>query len=125
MPARKARAGAKKTARRVKEIIGARVKITVDNSLGTETLSFETPLGQTITLSDIPGAVRVGDSNGNSLRLDAAGVTIESATRVTINAGEVKINAGTARFSGIVQCETLISNAVVSASYTPGAGNIW
>jgi hypothetical protein len=24
-----------------------------------------------------------------------------------------------------VQCDTLISNAVVSSSYTPGAGNIW
>jgi hypothetical protein len=24
-----------------------------------------------------------------------------------------------------VQCDTLISNSVVSASYTPGAGNIW
>jgi hypothetical protein len=24
-----------------------------------------------------------------------------------------------------VQCDTLIANSVVAASYTPGAGNIW
>jgi hypothetical protein len=24
-----------------------------------------------------------------------------------------------------VQCQTLITNSVVSASYTPGAGNVW
>jgi hypothetical protein len=25
----------------------------------------------------------------------------------------------------VVQCDTLISNSVISQSYTPGAGNIW
>jgi hypothetical protein len=24
-----------------------------------------------------------------------------------------------------VQCDTMISNTVISATYTPGAGNIW
>jgi hypothetical protein len=28
-------------------------------------------------------------------------------------------------FDGLVQCQTLITNSVVSASYTPGAGNVW
>jgi hypothetical protein len=28
-------------------------------------------------------------------------------------------------FSGVVQAQTVITNSVVSASYTPGAGNIW
>jgi len=32
---------------------------------------------------------------------------------------------GSARLSGVVICDTLISSAVVSASYTPGAVNIW
>jgi hypothetical protein len=27
--------------------------------------------------------------------------------------------------SAEVQCDTLISNTVISATYTPGAGNIW
>jgi hypothetical protein len=29
------------------------------------------------------------------------------------------------KFSGVVQCDTLIANSVAAASYTPGAGNIW
>jgi hypothetical protein len=35
------------------------------------------------------------------------------------------VNAAAAKFSGVVQCDTLISNSVVSQSYSPGAGNIW
>jgi hypothetical protein len=34
------------------------------------------------------------------------------------------VNAGMSKFSGVVQCDTLIANSVVSTSYTPGAGNI-
>jgi hypothetical protein len=37
----------------------------------------------------------------------------------------VSVNAGMSTFSGVVQCDTLISNTVISATYTPGAGNIW
>ena len=35
------------------------------------------------------------------------------------------VNAGMSKFSGVVQCDTLIANSVVSASYTPGAGNVY
>ena len=37
----------------------------------------------------------------------------------------VTVNAGMSKFSGVVQCDTVISNSVMSATYTPGAGNIW
>jgi hypothetical protein len=30
-----------------------------------------------------------------------------------------------AKINGVVQCDTRISNTVISANYTPGAGNIW
>jgi hypothetical protein len=36
----------------------------------------------------------------------------------------MQVDAGMARFSGVVQCDTLIANSVVSSSYTPGAGNL-
>jgi hypothetical protein len=72
------------------------------------------------------------DSNGNSIKMETAGVTVTASAKVTINAstvevsaGMVTVNAGMSRFSGVVQCDTLISNSVISASYTPGAGNIW
>jgi len=54
----------------------------------------------------------------------SAKVTINGSL-VEISAGMVTVNAGMSRFSGVVQADTVISNSVVSASYTPGAGNIW
>ena len=86
---------------------------------------IETPAGQRVVLSDGPAGVEITDANGNAVLLAAHGVTVTAASRVTINAAQVEVVAGMSRFSGVVQCETLITNSVVSASYTPGAGNIW
>jgi hypothetical protein len=48
-----------------------------------------------------------------------------TAPVIKLTAAMVKVNASMAKFSGIVKCQTLITNSVVSSSYTPGAGNIW
>ena len=109
------------------------VKVTLDDSTGQEKMILETPGGQKLTLKDGPGTVEIVDSNGNSIKLEPAGITINASAKVTINAGAqvevtagmVNVSAGISKFSGVVQCDTLISNSVISASYTPGAGNIW
>ena len=108
------------------------VKVTLDDSSGQEQMVLETPGGQTITLKDGPGAVEIVDSNGNSVKLETSGITVNASAKVTINAstvavsaGMVTVDAGMSRFSGVVQADTIISNSVISASYTPGAGNIW
>jgi uncharacterized protein involved in type VI secretion and phage assembly len=108
------------------------VKITLDDHDGQEKFIVETPGGQKITLQDGPGSVEIDDSNGNSMKMEASGVTVTASAKVTINASMVEVsasmvtvNSGMSKFSGVVQCDTLISNSVVSASYTPGAGNIW
>jgi len=108
------------------------VKITLDDQSGQESFLVETPGGQRLMLMDGPGAVEITDSNGNSVKLETTGVTVTATAKVTINASAVEVNsgmfnvnAGMSKFSGVVQCDTLISNSVVSASYTPGAGNIW
>jgi uncharacterized protein involved in type VI secretion and phage assembly len=106
------------------------IVITMDDQQGQETLKLETPGGQKITLQDGPGTITVEDSNGNSIKLEAAGITVTAsvkvnASQVEVTAGMVKVDAAMSKFSGIVKCDTLISNAVVSTSYTPGAGNIW
>jgi uncharacterized protein involved in type VI secretion and phage assembly len=109
------------------------VQVTMDDTNGQEKLVLETPGGQKITLKDGPGAVEIVDANGNSVKLEAAGITITSAAKITVNAGAmvevsasmVKVSAAMSQFSGVVQCDTLITNSVVSASYTPGAGNVW
>ncbi len=108
------------------------VKITLDDTQGQETLILETPTGQKITLKDGPGSVEATDSNGNSIKLDASGITIRTSAKVTINASTMEVsaamltvNAGMSKFSGVVQADTVITSSVVGASYTPGAGNIW
>jgi uncharacterized protein involved in type VI secretion and phage assembly len=108
------------------------VKVTLDDNDGREQLVLETPGGQKLTLKDGPGAVEIVDANGNSVKLESSGITVTSSAKVTINAstaevsaGMVTVNAGMSKFSGVVKCDTLITNSVVSSSYTPGAGNVW
>ncbi len=108
------------------------IEITLDDSSGQETLTLKTPGGQTVTLQDGATLIELRDSGGNSVKLEASGITVNASAKVTINAstvevsaGMVTVNAGMSKFSGVVQADTVITNSVVSASYTPGAGNIW
>lgn len=108
------------------------VKITLDDQDGQEQFIMETPGEQKITLKDGPGSIVIEDSNGSSIKLESSGLTVTAPGKLTINAsiievgaGMVTVNAGTSKFSGVVQCDTLISNSVISSSYSPGAGNIW
>ena len=108
------------------------VKVTLNDQDGQETLLLETPGGQKVTLKDGPGEVLIEDSNGNSVKLETAGITITASAKVTVNASTVAVSAsmvtvdaGLSKFSGVVQADTVICNSIISASYTPGAGNIW
>jgi uncharacterized protein involved in type VI secretion and phage assembly len=109
------------------------VKITLDDHDGQEQLILETPGGQKVTLKDGPGQIELQDSNGNSVKLETAGVTVTTSAKVTVNAGAaveinaatVTVNAAMATFSGVVQATTVIATSVVGTTYTPGAGNIW
>lgn len=108
------------------------VKVTLDDQDGQEKFIAETPGGQKVTLKDGPGAITIEDSNGNSVKLETAGITITASAKVNVNAsqvsvsaGMVQVDAGLSKFSGVIQCDTLISNTVISSTYTPGAGNIW
>ena len=92
---------------------------------------LRTKHGATIVFDNGVGALEVTDSNGNSVKLAPDGVTVTAAAKVKvsaavveIDAGQVEVNAGMARFSGVVQCDTLIANSVVASSYTPGVGNV-
>jgi uncharacterized protein involved in type VI secretion and phage assembly len=102
------------------------VKITLDDNDGREQLIFETPGGQKLTMKDGPGSVEIVDSNGNSVKLETSGITVTASAKVMINAsqvaisaGMVTVDAGMSKFSGVVQADTVITNSVVSASYTP------
>jgi hypothetical protein len=104
----------------------------MDDSTGQQRLRLETPGGQSLELRDGPGTVEITDANGNTVTLGPSGVTVQASAKVTVSAstvevsaGMVTVNAGMSKFSGVVQADTVITNSVVSAAYTPGAGNVW
>lgn len=101
------------------------LKLSLDETDGLEQLILETPNGQKLRLMDNPDSIEIEDSSGNSIKLEAGGVTVTTLAKVTVNASMLEVSAGLTQFSGVVQCDTLISNVVVSAVYTPGKGNIW
>jgi hypothetical protein len=92
---------------------------------------IRTKHGVTIVLDNGNGTVEVEDANGNAVQLEPSGVTVTAAGKVKvaastveIDAAQIEINAAMARFAGVVQCDTLITNSVVASSYTPGVGNV-
>ncbi|MBL9080151.1 MAG: hypothetical protein JNL08_21840 [Planctomycetes bacterium] len=54
---------------------------------------------------------------GANLKLEAAQLRFQSA--MVQNASAMTEN------SGVVRCDTLITNTVIATTYTPGAGNVW
>jgi uncharacterized protein involved in type VI secretion and phage assembly len=96
------------------------IRLTLDDTEGDPKLVFSTPGGQSLVFSDGESAITAADANGNTIRMDANGITITSPTRITMQASQIEastgsltLNAGVSRFSGIVQCDTLIANSVV------------
>ncbi len=134
MAVRKKANVAERAARSSRQIIGSTrgVKLIFDDAKGRQKLTLQTPAGQTITLDDGAASVEILDTHGQSIKLDASGITITASSKIRLKANQIEVNAellkidaGTSRFGGIVQCDSLIANSVVSSSYSPGAGNIW
>nr|WP_290669042.1 phage baseplate assembly protein V [Ardenticatena sp.] len=108
------------------------VRIRIDDSNGQESITIETPGGQKIVMQDGPGSIQMRDSNGNTITMDAGGITISASAKITLQASTIDISSSLisasvpfSDFSGVLKSSTLITNSVVSSSYTPGAGNIW
>ena len=74
-------------------------------------------------LSKLESALQVSDS-GNVTITSSAKIRLNGAT-VEMSSGMVQVNSGMSKFTGVVQSDTVVTNSVVSSSYTPGAGNIW
>src|SRR5262245_17554682 len=108
---------------------GAKTTMAFDDS--GPSFSVTTGHNNSITLTDADDSctVQVGST---SIHATTSGVTIKTSASIelntqslTVNASSVTVNASSSQFSGVVHCETLITNSVVSSSYTPGAGNLW
>jgi hypothetical protein len=74
-------------------------------------------------LTTMTSAIQV--DNAGNMTIGQAGTVTLQGNIVNINASSIDAQAATSKFSGVVQSDTLITNSVVSSSYTPGAGNIW
>ncbi|HET8797747.1 MAG TPA: phage baseplate assembly protein V [Thermoanaerobaculia bacterium] len=108
------------------------VKVTLDDTDGREQFIAETPGGQKFTLKDGPGSIEIADSNGNSIRMEASGITINTSAALTINASTMTVNASSVTVTGsttlsstLMVGASITTPSITSASYTPGAGNVW
>ena len=109
----------------------AGIEIEISDANGDEYIQIQTPGGRRLRLTDYAGgSIKIEDSGGNSIELKNTGITLSSSATVRIDASTIElttamidVQSGIAKFSGVVQCDTLIANSVVSSSYTPGAGN--
>ncbi len=95
-------------------------------------VELRTRSGYRISITEGGGGEVKIERGGQSVTMTASEITVESAGPVNINAATVnvsasmvQVDAAMSRFSGIVQCDTIIATSVVGTSYTPGAGNIW
>jgi uncharacterized protein involved in type VI secretion and phage assembly len=106
------------------------IKITMADTTDAVTLTLKTPGGQTVTMADAGSSIELADSNGNSIQMNPSGISITSASELTIDAataqitiGEVTADSAMWTYSGVIQCDSLIASSVVGATYTPGVGN--
>lgn len=98
-----------------------------DDTSGAAKVEILTAGGHRLVLDDGSGGViTIEHVCGAKIEMDAAGsVNVNAPLKLAVTASLVTVDAPMSRFSGVVQADTVITNAVVSSSYTPGAGNVW
>ena len=74
-------------------------------------------------LSKLESAIQI--SNSGNITISSSSKVYLNGSAVEISSGMVNVQTGMAKFSGVMKSDTVITNSVVSSSYTPGAGNIW
>jgi uncharacterized protein involved in type VI secretion and phage assembly len=110
---------------------GTRIAI-VEETPGQEKIELQTPGGVSALFTDMGGGKIEFIAAGTTITVNTSGVTIETpgtfkltASRVEVTAGMVQVDSAMSTFSGLVRCDVLQTNSVISPMYTPGAGNIW
>jgi len=83
--------------------------------------TLETPGGKKITLDDNDGLVQVEDENGNSINMSSDGVTIESASSLTLKAGtDISLEA----VNILVSPSSQFSLSAGGSEMTAGSGSL-
>ena len=98
-----------------------------DDTQGSPKITLTTAAGHSLVIDEGGGEVTLSHANGCTIRINQGGqIEIQANSTVELNAASLNVHAPMANFDGMVSCTTLIaSSAVVSPSYSPGAGNIW
>jgi uncharacterized protein involved in type VI secretion and phage assembly len=110
-------------------------RLLFDDTAAATKVVLATQGGHRLTLDDAAGGtVTLEHDNGARIRIDGSGtiliqatnrVSVEAPAGLNVSAAMVTVDAALSSFSGVVKADTVITNSVVSASYTPGAGNVW
>ena len=96
-----------------------------DDTDGNVVVQLKTAGEHLLKMSDT-GDVELSHSNGCVIKLTQGGqVTITANSTVDVTASVINLKAPMVKADGVIKCETLITQSVVSSSYTPGAGNVW
>ena len=93
-------------------------------------ITLQTASGNTIKIE--PAQVEVSVL-GTLIKIDASGVTVQTAGILNVNCSVanvtassiMNVNAPVANFSGILRANLVQTLAVVSPVYTPGIGNLF
>lgn len=97
-----------------------------DDTDGAVKITLSTKGGHKLVLDEGSMELNLTHMNGPHVTMDASGkVDILGNASVDITAPVLNVHAGSAIFDGIVTCQALITQSVVSPLYTPGAGNVW
>ena len=107
------------------------LQMTFDDENGPN-IEAKTPNGYRVQITDEGGGEIHIEKGAEKISLTSSGIEIKASSNIKVDAPQidlkaamVKVDACMSQFSGVVKCETLVTNSVVSSSYTPGAGNIW
>jgi hypothetical protein len=97
-----------------------RMQQTQGNRAVQRALAGPTPVQR----EDPPGAPAAPQPAGQSGGSNPGGLATLEGASVRISGGMVDVAAPFVRVAGVLQADTLITNSVISSSYTPGAGNV-
>ena len=111
---------------------GTRVAI-LETGAGQEEVEIETPAGVKATITDRGGGEIKLETGTETVKLSTSGIKVSSASQVEVSGSAtvkvsapfVKVDCPFTQVTGILFCDMLVTNSVMSPSYTPGAGNVW
>lgn len=94
----------------LKIALNAETEITL--ALENNSLTLATNFGQQVTFTADGG-----------ISISASKISLQ-ANRLSLAASNLTVDTSLTDVSGVLKCDTLIANSVVSAKYSPGEGNI-